>query len=165
MGQELSAVSGASWGGCRGSSDRRHAMGMRNLTHPSSRAIRQKYHRDDALMHPTFIIDKEPRRDFTGPSLILFILLSIFSMVASIDPAAREEATAKIVATLQVATSSTSDDDDELPPAIIPTAPQLKLIVLRGRFETPQNDTLPHLQFESAFNPRGPPQLGGTTSA
>ena len=57
------------------------------------------------------------------------------------------------------------DDDDELPPAIIPTAPQLKLIVLRGRFETPQNDTLPHLQFESAFNPRGPPQLGGTTSA
>ncbi len=117
-------------------------------------------------MHPTFTIDKEPRRDFTGLSLVLFILLSIFSMVASLDPAAREEAAAKIVATLQVATSTTTDDDDELPPAVIlPVLPQLKLITLHARLEVPQNDTVPHLQFESAFNPRGPPQMGGTKSA
>jgi hypothetical protein len=109
-------------------------------------------------MHHPIIFDQGPKRDFTGPSLILFILLSIFSMAASIDPAAREEAAAKIVATLQIATSSTSDDDDELPPVLIPASPQLREIVLRGRFEAPQNETLAHLQFESGFNPRGPPQ-------
>jgi hypothetical protein len=117
-------------------------------------------------MHPTFIIEKEPRRDFTGTSLVLFILLSIFSMVASLDPATREEAAAKIVATLQVATSTTTDDDDELPPAVIlPVTQQLKLITLHACLEVPQNDTVPHLQFESAFNARGPPQMNGTKSA
>ena len=110
-------------------------------------------------MQQVFIIDKEPRRDFTGLSLVLFILLSVFSMVASLDPSTREEAASKIVATLQVASQSTSEDDDELPPAVLPAVPQLRLVILRGRIEAPQNETLPHLQFESAFNPRGPPQL------
>jgi len=134
-------------------------MSMRNLAHLYSPAIRQKYHPRQTLMQQVFIIDKEPRRDFTGLSLVLFILLSVFSMVASLDPSTREEAASKIVATLQVASQSTSEDDDELPPAVLPAVPQLRLVILRGRIEAPQNETLPHLQFESAFNPRGPPQL------
>ncbi len=145
-------------------SDRRHAEIMRRMRSLIA-CHSTEVSRDDALMHPTFIIDREPRRDFTGPSLILFILLSIFSMLASIDPATRDEAAAKIVATLQVASNTTDDDDDEPPVVIVPSTPRLKLITLRGCFEAPQSAMLPHLQFESAFDPRGPPLMGDRKSA
>lgn len=116
-------------------------------------------------MQQVFIIDKEPKRDFTGLSLVLFILLSIFSMVASLDPSTRDEAAAKIVATLQVASQTSPEDDDAPPPVIVPALPQLRLVILHGRIEAPQSETLPHLQFESAFNPRGPPQLSASAAS
>ncbi len=111
------------------------------------------------LMHQPFNFGSEPKRDFTGSSLILFILLSIFSMVASLDSTARDEAAAKIVATLQVATTGSPEDDDEREPvAILPSYERLQQIILLSHSKAPQFVWLERLRFERAFEPRGPPQ-------
>jgi hypothetical protein len=99
----------------------------------------------------------DTRWNLPSLSLVGFLVLSLFSMVASLDPAPREELTSKLVASLQLSAQSSSDEDDDVP-AVVPQAPAPKPPLARRESFVLQRAALCTAHFaHRPFDPRGPP--------
>ncbi len=110
-------------------------------------------------MHLPPHFGNDTRWNFPSLSLVAFLVLSLFSMVASLDPAPREELTSKLVASLQLSSQSSSDEDDELP-ALAPQAPAPKPpLITRETFGVQRSARVVTNFVHRHFDPRGPPAV------
>jgi hypothetical protein len=108
-------------------------------------------------MHLPPHFGNDTRWNLPSLSLVAFLVLSLFSMVASLDPAPREELTSKLVASLQVSSQSSSDEDDELPVLVLQAPAPKQPLITHKTFAVQRTALAVTGFFHRHFDPRGPP--------